>query len=131
MFKSFNFLLPFLLCLLFVSCSHNQNYNKAYGYEEDGQVFIKLKGKRQLAAHDPGSVISNKKYEDSLLLQVPSLRNGRINGKDIPVQPGYYKYLRDVTIQEGKVRVNLSYDNTDDGRIEPLSWNGEYFLVRN
>lgn len=130
MFKSFSFILSSLLCLLLVSCSQSENYKEAYGYEVNGQTFIKLKGKRQLAAHDPGSILSNKRYEDSLLLQVPSLENGTIEGKEIPVRPGYYQYLGEVTIQEGKVRVNLSYDNTDDRKIEPLSWNGEYVLVR-
>ncbi|SHF19032.1 hypothetical protein [Flavisolibacter ginsengisoli] len=131
MFKSLSFTLTLLFSLLFVSCSQSENYKEAYGYEVNGQTFIKLKGKSQLAAHDPGSVLGNKKYEDSLLLQIPSLGNGIIEGKDIPVRQGYYKYIRNVIIKDGKVRINLSYDNTDDKKMEPLAWNGEYVLVRN
>jgi hypothetical protein len=131
MFKSFRLIFSSLFCLLFVSCSQGENYNAAYGYEINGQAFIKLKGRRLLAAHDPGSILANKTYEDSLLLQVPSLEVGTIQGKDIPVRTGYYRYLGDLNIKEGKVRVNLSYDNTDDKKIEPLSWNGDYILRRN
>lgn len=131
MFKSLSFILSSLFCLLFVSCSQSENYKEAYGYEVNGKTFIRLKGKRQLAAHDLGSVLANKKYDDGLLLQVPSLKNGTIEGKDIPVRSGYYKYIGNVIIQKNKVRVKLSHDNTDDRKIEPLSWNGEYVLVKN
>jgi hypothetical protein len=131
MFKSFSYLISSLFILLLFSCSQSENYKKAYAYEFKGKTFIKLKGVRQLAAHDPGSIISTKKYEDFLLLNVPSLENGTVEGKDLPVPHGYYKFLGNVTIQDCKVKVNLSYDNTDDNKIEPLSWNGEYILVRN
>jgi len=130
MFKIIAYLvyfLPLILC----SCSGGENYEKAYGFEKDGKSFIKLKGKRQLAAHDPVSVVSNETYEDSLVIQVPSLQNGIISGKEIPPKTGHYKYLGNVTIQEDRVEVNLSYDNTDDKTIDPVSWNGKYTLVRN
>jgi hypothetical protein len=117
--------------LVISSCSESENYKTAYGFEKDGKTFIKLKGKRQLATHNPSSVISNKTYEDSLVIEVPSLQNSKINGKDIPVRKGYYKYLGEVIIQGAKVQVNLNYDNTDDKKIEPISWNGEYNLLRN
>ncbi|RYE39387.1 MAG: hypothetical protein EOP48_25845 [Sphingobacteriales bacterium] len=131
MFRSFSFLISSLFVFILFSCSQKENYKKAYANEFKGKTFIKINGKRQLAAHDPGSVISNKKYEDFLLLNVPSLDNGTVEGNDIPVPPGYYKFLGNVTIKDGKVQVNLSYDNIDDKKIEPLSWNGEYILVRN
>jgi hypothetical protein len=130
MFKSFNFLFSLAFSLLVTSCSESKNYKTAYGVEKDGKAFIKLKGKRQLAVHDPSSVVTNKTYEDSLLIEVPSLQNGKINGKDIPVRQGYYKYRGEITIHDSKVQVNLSYDNTDDKKTEPTSWNGEYVLVR-
>lgn len=80
--------------------------------------------------HDPGSVLSNETYEDSVVLQVPSLRDGIIRGEEIPVQPGRYKYLGQIVIDGKKVQVKLSYENTDDKKLEPTSWNGEYILVR-
>lgn len=81
--------------------------------------------------HDPGSVLSNETYEDSVVLQVPSLQDGTINGKEIPVRKGYYKYLGQIVIDGKKIQVDLSYDNSDDKKIEPTSWNGKYILVRN
>lgn len=129
MFRIFTYLVSFLLLLLY-SCSSGENYEKAYGFEKDGKSFIKLKGKREFAAHDLGSLVLNETYEDSLIIQVPSLQNGNICGRDIPVKQGYYKYLGNVTIQDGRVEVKLSYDNTDDKTIDPVSWNGKYSLVR-
>ena len=81
--------------------------------------------------HDPGSVLSNETYEDSVILQVPSLRDGIIKGQEIPVRKGYYSYLGEIIIHNEKVQVNLSYDNTDDKKVEPTSWNGKYIFVRN
>jgi hypothetical protein len=120
MFKGFSYFLSFLSILL-VSCSGGDNYETAYAFVKDGKTFIKLKGKRQLAAHDPGSTLSKKTYLDSIFLQVPSLQNGTINGKYIPARQGNYKYVGNVTIQDDKVRVNLSYDNTDDKKVDPIS----------
>jgi hypothetical protein len=108
-----------------------ENYKQAYAYEVNGKRFIKLKGKRPLLVHDPGYVLSKKRYEDSLLLKVPSLAIGTIDGKDIPVEQGHYKYVGNVSIGERKLRINLSYENTDDRKVEPLSWNGEYILETN
>lgn len=82
-------------------------------------------------AHDPGAALSNKTYEDSAVFQIPSLQDGTIKGADIPVRKGYYKYVGEIIVRDEKVHVNLSYDNTDDKKIEPISWNGEYVLVRN
>lgn len=80
--------------------------------------------------HDPGSVLSNETYEDSVIFQVTSLQSGIIKGEDIPVQKGRYNYHGQITIDGEEVQLNLSYDNTDDKKIEPISWNGKYFLVR-
>jgi hypothetical protein len=128
MIKCFSSILISFLSLLLPSCSGRENYKQAFGYQINGYSYIKVKGKRPLVAHDPGSVLSNKQYEDSLLLQVPSLGNGTIDGKDIPVEQGSYKYIGTITIREGKLHINLRYDNTDDRKVEPLSWNGEYIL---
>lgn len=129
MFKSCSCLLA-ILSLLFISCSGSENYEKAFGYDQNGKSFIKVKGKRKLMGHDPGSVLSNETYEDSVIFQVPSLQAGTIKGEDIPVQKGRYKYLGQIIIDGDNVQVNLSYDNTDDKKIQPTSWNGKYFLVR-
>lgn len=84
-----------------------------------------------LVGHDPGPVLSGKTYEDSIVLQIPSLQNGTIKGEEIPVRKARYKYLGQIIIDGKKVQVDLSYDNTDDKKVEPTSWNGAYILVRN
>ena len=124
--------LIYLVCVLSIlSCSGNKNYPKAYGFEQNGKALIILKGKREYMAHDVGSLLSGKTYEDSIVLSVPSLNDGIIKGHTIPVKEGYYKYVGEISIQGNRLTVNLSYDNTDDKKIQPLSWNGNYELFRN
>ena len=115
-----------LLCFYFVSCSKTKNHKNAFGYEENGQTFIKLKDKLSYMAHDPISVFLNKKYWDSIILTIPSLRNGKIDGADIPAPKGYYKYSGDITINGDELHVNLLINNTDDKKIIPFEWNGKY-----
>jgi hypothetical protein len=38
------------------------------------------------------------------------------------------KYAGNITISQNKMIVNLAYQNTDDKRLDPLSWNGSYTL---
>jgi hypothetical protein len=115
-----------LLCFYFVSCSKTKNHKNAFGYEENGQTFIKLKDKLSYMAHDPISVFLNKKYWDSIIITIPSLRNGKIDGADIPAPKGYYKYSGDISINGDELHVNLLINNTDDKKIIPFEWNGKY-----
>jgi hypothetical protein len=87
-----------------------------------------LTGKRALMAHDPPSI--GKTYADTFLLLLPDYNNGTIEGKDIPVRPGYYKYTGKVHIAENKLTVALSVVNTDNKNLDPLTWNGTYSLKR-
>lgn len=80
--------------------------------------------------HDLGSIFSNNTYEDSVILQVPSLQDGVVMGREIPVEEGYYKYLGEIVIQKEKLQVNLSFDNTDEKKAEPISWNGNYVFLQ-
>ena len=129
MFKWIKYL-GFYLLFVLVSCSGSEKYRTAHAYFKDGKSFIKLKCKRQLSSHDPGSLLSNKTYDDSIILQVPSLKSGLINGEDIPAKEGYYSYVGTVTVKDAKVKVSLSYNNTDSHEIEPTPWNGNYALGR-
>lgn len=117
-----------VIVVLLNSCSQVENYDTAYGIIENGQAFIKLKGKRASMAHDLGSL--NNYYEDSILIPVPSLKDGIIEGKDIITKIGYYKYLGTIKIDGNHLIVNLSYDDTDDQKIRESSWNDEYDLVK-
>jgi hypothetical protein len=112
---------------LFFSCSVSENYQDAFSYQQDGKSFIEIKGKRKVMGHDPNVMLSNKTYEDNVILQ-----DGIIKGEEISVRKVSYKYLGQIIIDGKNVQIDLSYDdNTDDKKIEPTSWNGKYVLVRN
>src|SRR5690349_18542150 len=81
MLKTVNALFCIILLTGLFSCSKAYNYKEAEGITDAGQSYIKLKGKRELMAHDPISLLSNKTYEDSILIPVPSFREGTIKGK--------------------------------------------------
>ena len=72
---------------------------------------------------------SSSTYEDSIFFFVPR-PEGIIEGKEIPVKEGYYKYQGYILISSNKATVNLLFDNYDDKRLDPVSWNGEYNLIR-
>jgi len=121
-----------LLVIIFLyvsSCEGNKNYKVAYIIREKNLFFIKLTGKRELISHDPQDIIKAKTYDDSLIIQIPSLKDGVVKGEDIPVKKGYYKYKRELVIKNKILEVFLFYDNYDDKKLEPLSWNGRYKLV--
>jgi hypothetical protein len=115
---------------LHFSCSNAQNDKDAYIVEQDGRTYIKLSGKRKLMAHDPISVAKGETYKDSILIEVPALMDGAIEGKDIPVSKGNYRYLGNMTIEGNRLKVNLLIDDTDDKKQRPLTWNGEYNLIK-
>lgn len=82
-------------------------------------------------AHDPVSALRGQTYRDSITFQLPAAATGLIAGPSVPVPPGYYAYRGTIQVEPvaRKVTVNLSSDNTDDHRREPLGWNGEYDLL--
>ena len=121
-----------LLVIIFLyvsSCEGNKNYKVAYIIREKNLFFIKLTGKRELISHDPQDIIKAKTYDDSLIIPIPSLKDGVVKGEDIPVKKGYYKYKGKLVINNKILEVSLFYDNYDDKKLEPLSWNGRYKLV--
>ncbi len=120
----------FVIIFLFVSsCEGNKNYKVAYIIREKNLFFIKLTGKRELMSHNPQDIIKAKTYDDSLIIPIPSLKDGVVKGEDIPVKKGYYKYRGELVINNKILEVSLFYDNYDDKKLEPLSWNGRYKLV--
>ena len=116
----------FSLCLCLTSCSTSKNNKLAFGYEENGQAYLKLKDKLSYMVHDPISLLSNKKYWDSLILPIPSLNEKRIEGKSIPIQKGYYSFVGEITFANNIATVNLIIDDTDSKIQRPCSWNGIY-----
>jgi hypothetical protein len=117
-----------LIIILFISCIDSKNDKDAYIVKKEDNLFIKLTGKRPLNSHNPEDIIANKTYDDTLLIPIRTLNDGVINGEDIPVKKGHYKYKGKIIIQGKHLNVTLLYDNYDDHRLDPLSWNGNYII---
>jgi hypothetical protein len=123
------FIIVFFGALL-ASCAHPKNNKAAFILYKNNQPFIRLTGKRVPLTHDLFGIFSNKLIDDTLLIQIPFLKEGIIAGKDIPVEEGYYKYQGHINIKKDSLIVNLQMLNTDDEKIEELSYNGVYNLIR-
>lgn len=131
MFKHSNYTISkYLLLFLIISCSGPHNNTEATVLLRNNQTYIILKGKRHGMVHDPVAILKNKLYDDSLVIQIPQLKNGIVEGKDIPVEEGYYKYSGYISIEKPKLTVNLQIINTDDNKIQPETYNGEYTIVQ-
>lgn len=99
------------------------NYRDAYLVIINDTAFLKLKGKRVLL-HDPGT------YEDSTLIPILKSGDGRIEGKDVPVEEGQFGFKGHILINKNNLTINLLVDDTTEKKLRPLSWNGEYNLIR-
>lgn len=79
--------------------------------------------------HDPISFIISLPCKTNFEIQVPRI-NGIVNGEEIPVKKGHYRHVGRIVFEKERMKMDLSYDNTDDLVKSPLSWNGDYILVR-
>lgn len=113
---------------LFLFTTPSTNYKTAFIEREKDHFALTVKGKRSLMAHDPVSLFLRKTYEDSRKYIIPR-NQGIIKGEELPTEPGYYKSVGTITIQNNQAEINLSYDNYDDKKIEADGWNGKYKLV--
>ena len=111
----------------YVFTSPASNNKNATIEKSDNQFIVTLTGKRTLMVHDPLSLLERGTYVDTFKITVPR-PEGIINGNEIPTKPGNYKMLGSLTIEDGKMRMDLYYDNYDDKIQDPLSWNGDYKL---
>ncbi|GAB2794129.1 hypothetical protein GCM10027175_36140 [Hymenobacter latericoloratus] len=80
--------------------------------------------------HDPLSALFNKTFEDSILLPLPQTDRGTLPGHLILHKRGDYGYKGEITLDGGILKVHLFYNDTDYGSNSPVSWNGEYQLIR-
>ncbi len=120
--------LAFLVVLEFNCTSRTdtteaKNYKDAYLVSNHDTNFLKLKGKR-IFMHQAGT------YEDSSVIPLPSAAEGRVDGKDIPINEGEFYFKGYIILGKNIVQVNLLVDDTTDKILRPLSWNGEYKLIR-
>lgn len=112
-----------------LGCSSKvENYSNAY-YSVAGEHYVvTLKGKRNRMAHDSISALLARTYEEVETIEVPRI-DGVVEGREIPVPKGCYGYVGRIAFAGTEMKIDLYYDNYDDGKKEPLSWNGDYMLL--
>jgi hypothetical protein len=120
-----------LIVIALVRCNSSgfKNYKNAEVEKDNGRLIVKLRGRRKLMVHDPVSLFLNKTYEDSFSFSISQLTDCTIEGKDIPVEEGYYRYKGQITIAKNRLHVDLLIDNTDEKFLDTNSWNGDYDLI--
>ena len=119
------------LLLIFLFKSPAENFKEATLKLSDGEKVLVLKGKRALMSHDIISALRGKTYVDSIYFSIPFKRNGTLKGEKIKVKEGHYGYKGKIKIQGENVTVDLYYNNVDDKKLTPSSWNGKYTLKEN
>ena len=119
----------FILLVLFISgCAKNYNNEVATYIKVDNRYQIKLSGMRGNMAHDPISMIFRGSSEVSETIVVPRI-SGVVKGSEIPTEKGYYKYLGLIRFNDGKMIIDLQYDNYDYKTTPDTGWNGSYILL--
>ncbi len=108
--------------------SRSKNNKNAFVLVKNNQIFLKLTGKRVPLVHDPISIFTSPADNDSLLIPIPYLKDGIINGNDIIVEEGNHKYQGYIYINKNVLIVNLQIIDTDDKKIVPTTYNGKYNL---
>ncbi len=69
--------------------------------------------------HDPISALMGRTYEATEVIKVQKI-TGTVKGEEIPVDPGYYKYLGSIIFQGNKMTIDLYYDSLDDNTKDPI-----------
>ena len=104
------------------------NEDRAY-FAKNGSVYrVEMKGWRFPLVHDPLSLVIERTYRDTLTLDLPRI-DGVIEGGEIAVSPDKLRYVGRVVISNGKMNVDLYYDDAGGGARRPLPWNDRYTLV--
>ena len=118
------------LVLIFVSgCALNSNDPVATYRNVGTQYEITMTGRRGNMAHDPISSLFRGSSPASMVILVPRITD-QVQGKEIPVEKGYYSYLGKVEFIDNTILVDLMYNNTDVNKLEPTLWNGKYKLQK-
>jgi hypothetical protein len=100
------------------------NDERAYFSSDGSRYRVELTGWRFPLVHDPLSFVLGRSRKATLTLDLPRIE-GVVEGTEIRVDPDKLRYDGRVLIDKGMMRVDLYY-----GDGHPLSWNGEYRLVR-
>jgi hypothetical protein len=117
------------VAMVAAACSWAGNDEHAYFDKRGESYVVELKGRRRTMAHDPLSAVLGRTYEAAFTMQLPRIE-GMIDGAEIPVRPGYLRYVGRVVITGGQMKVDLYYDDRAENTKLLLSWNGEYVLTQ-
>lgn len=129
--KTQNILISVIIfSLVIISCSGSKNNDTAFLVPKNNQIFLQLTGKRLPLVHDPISAFTSKAINDTLLINIPYLKEGIINGRDIPVEEGYYKYQGYINFSKETVSVKLQIIDSDSKKNVEEPYNGMYKLIR-
>ncbi len=79
------------ILLIFFLRPVSKNYKDAYFNTVNNQIYLKLKGERQLMTHDPISIFIRKAYQDSILIPIPFISDGIISGEKIMLRKAITK----------------------------------------
>jgi hypothetical protein len=125
-----NLLIALCLAIPAAACweRHAESNDERAYFARDGHIYrVEMRGWRFPLVHDPISLLLERTYEETLSLELPRIE-GVIEGTEIPVSPDKLRYIGRVVIAQGKMKVDLYYDDHErPGR--PLRWNDEYTLV--
>ena len=116
-----------IFSLLLFGCNSDSNDPVAQFIKFEGRYEIIMTGRRLYISHDPWSAIFRESYATSTTLVVPRI-SGEVRGDELPKKDGFYHQQGSIKFTEDKMIVNLFFVNTDDGKLQSISWNGEYEL---
>jgi hypothetical protein len=124
------FVAGIVLNILYLSINPAHNFKTAYIEKQSDGFVVTILGRRNLMVHDPVSLLMKGTYIDSTKFVIPK-SEGVIDGLEIPNRQGFYKIMKGkaISIANNKMEVSLFYDNYDDKKIDPSTWNGDYELV--
>lgn len=121
-----------LIALVLISvsgCVLNSNDPVATYRSLGTQYEITMTGRRGNMAHDPLASLFRGSSPSSMVVSVPRITS-QVQGEEIPVEKGYYSYLGKIEFIDNTMLVDLMYNNTDDHKLEPTTWNGKYILKK-
>jgi hypothetical protein len=117
-----------LATFFFLTACATSSNDPVATFLQHGDVYkISLSGRRENMAHDPVSIFFAGTSPVSTSLTLPRL-TGKVDGSEIPVPDGYYRYVGSVRFEGQTMIVDLYYDNTDDKKLDTSGWNGTYLL---
>jgi hypothetical protein len=98
-------------------------------YWKSGDRFvIEVAAKVKTHGHDLIDVVRYGTDRETEQFDLPRVE-GKIDGAEIHHKAGTYPYVGSITIRDGQMTIDLSWDKYDLKRIEHAYWSGRYVLV--